>query len=287
MANNERIYKIVINGIQESITQTDVLLERLNELDKRLANISKQGVKIKIGKGDVDIDNAQLDENVKTLAKMRKELGALKKELANTEIGTEQWNKLRDRVLAANNEVKGIEQSYGVFTRNVGNYTNSFLAAFEKFPKGVQETIQGLKSFNSQAATLGQQIKSTSKSMEELAANGQQDTEAYNALKQVLGELNEAQIAFNESVDDAKDRTNGIKDIAEVFQDATGVMQVAAGAMSMFGSESDDAVKSIKKLQEIQTIANGMKQLSESVQKSGALWKVWNASLSAADKVIA
>ena len=287
MANNERTYKIVINGIQESITQMDVLLSKLNDLDKRLGEITKQGVKIKIGKGDVDIDNSQLDENVKTLAKMRKELGQLKRELANTELGTEQWNKLRDRVLATNNEVKAIEQSYGVFTRNVGNYTNSFLAAFDKFPASVKETLNGLKSFNSEAATLNQQIKSVSKSMEELVAQGKSESEAYSALAQVLGELNEKQIAFNESVDDAKDRTGGIKDIAEVFNDATGVMQVAAGAMSMFGSESEDAVKSIKKLQEIQTIANGMKQLSTSIQKSGTLWKVWQASLSAADKVLA
>ena len=287
MATNERIYRIVINGIQESITQMDVLLSKLNDLDKRLGEITKQGVKIKIGKGDVDIDNSQLDENVKTLAKMRKELGQLKRELANTELGTEQWNKLRDRVLATNNEVKAIEQSYGVFTRNVGNYTNSFLAAFDKFPSSVKETLNGLKSFNSEAATLNQQIKSVSKSMEELVAQGKSESEAYSALAQVLGELNEKQIAFNESVDDAKDRTGGIKDIAEVFNDATGVMQVAAGAMSMFGSESEDAVKSIKKLQEIQTIANGMKQLSTSIQKSGTLWKVWQASLSAADKVLA
>ena len=103
---NERIYKITINGVTESVTQIDALLEKLNELDKKLSNITKQGVKIKVGKGDVDIDNSQLDEGVKTLAKMRKELGQLKRELANTELGTEQWNKLRDRVLATNNEVK-------------------------------------------------------------------------------------------------------------------------------------------------------------------------------------
>ena len=284
---NERIYKITINGVTESVTQIDALLEKLNELDKKLSNITKQGVKIKVGKGDVDIDNSQLDEGVKTLAKMRKELGQLKRELANTELGTEQWNKLRDRVLATNNEVKAIEQSYGVFTRNVGNYTNSFLAAFDKFPASVKETLNGLKSFNSEAATLNQQMKSVTKSMEELAAQGKNDSEAYQALTQVLSELNEKQVQFNDSVDDAKDRTGGIKDIAEAFSDATGVVQVAAGAMSMFGSESKDAVKAIKKLQEIQTIANGMKQLSTSLQQSGALWKVWQASLSAADKVLA
>ena len=286
MATNERIYRIVINGITESVTQMDVLLEKLNELDKKLSEITKSGVKIKIGKGDVDIDKSQLDEGVKTLASMRRELGQLKKELANTELGTEQWNKLRDRVLATNNEVKAIEQSYGVFSRNVGNYTSSFLAAFDRFPASVKETLNGLQSFNSEAATLNQQIKSVTKSMDELAAQGKNESEAYKALTQVLGELNEKQKDFNDSVEDAKDRTNGLKDVTEVFESMTGAMQLAAGAASLFGSESEDAVKAIKKMQALQSIANGLKSLQTALQRNGALWKVWQKALSASEGII-
>lgn len=286
MANNERIYKIVINGITESITQMDVLLSKLTDLDKRLGEITKQGVKIKIGKGDVDFDKTQLEDGVKTLASMRRELGQLKKELANTELGTDQWNKLRDRVLATNNEVKAIEQSYGVFTRNVGNYTNSFLAAFDKFPASVKETLSGLQSFNSEAATLKQQIRSVTNSMDELTAQGKGESETYQALTQVLGKLNEKQKDFNDSVEDAKDRTNGLKDVTEVFESMTGAMQLAAGAASLFGTESEDAVKAIKKMQALQSIANGLKSLQTALQRNGALWKVWQKALSASEKII-
>lgn len=283
---NERIYKITINGVTESVTQIDTLLEKLNELDKKLGEITKQGVKIKIGRGDVDIDNSQLEEGVKTLASMRKELSQMKKEFIHMEIGTDKWKSLRDQIFKTNNEVKSVEQSIGVFSRNVGNYTNSFLAAFDKFPASVKETLNGLKSFNSEAVTLEEKIRTVQKSMSELGGS-KIDTEPYKALEEVLHNLEKESKIVKDTIDDAKDRTGGIKDVAEVFQDATGVVQVFAGAMSMLGGESEDTVKAIKKLQEIQTIANGMKQLSTSVQQSGALWKVWQAMLSGADKVLA
>lgn len=283
---NERVYKITINGITESVTQVDVLLAKLNELDERIKNITKQGVKIKIGKGDIDIDSGQITENINSLAGMRKELSRLKKEFVNMDFNDANWTKLRDKVLQTNNAVKSVEQSIGIFSRNVGNYTNSFLAAFDKFPQSVRDTLQGLKSFNSEAVTLEQKINTVHKSMSELGAT-KIDTDAYKALEEVLKNLYEAQAQVNESIKNAQDRTHGINDIAETFKSATGAIQVAAGAMSMFGGKSDDAVKAIKKLQEIQTIANGLKDLSTSVQKSGALWKVWTVALTMTDKVLA
>ena len=286
---DRKIFTIEINGIKESTKDIDILLSKLNELQKSINDIAKNGVKIKInsgGGGKKDDTAKEAEETANTLAGLRKELGNLKKELAHTELGTEEWDKLRDKVLAANTRVKEIEQSYGVFSRNVGNYTNSFLAAFNKFPQSVQNTLSGLKNFNANASTLGQQIRTVSKSMEELSASGQENSEAFQALKQTYSELVKAQMDFNDAIEDAKDRTHGLKDITESFEAITGAMQLAAGAASLFGGESEDAVKAIKKMQALQSIANGLKALQTALQRNGALWKVWQKSLAASEKVI-
>ena len=292
---DKRIFTIQINGIKESCEQIDTLLQKLNELQKSVNGLSKSGAKIKIGgtvtvkddtKKPKDNTDKEVKETANTLAGLRKELGALKKELANTELGTQQWEELRDKVSSANTKVKEIEQSYGVFSRNVGNYTNSFLAAFNKFPQSVQNTLSGLHNFNQNASSLGQQIRTVSKSMEELTANGEQNSEAFEALKEVYSELVKAQLDLNDAIDDAKDRSNGLKDVTEVFESITGAMQLAAGAASLFGANSEDAVKAIQKMQALQSIANGLRTLQTSLQRNGALWKLWQKSLAITDRLL-
>lgn len=292
---DKRIFTIQINGIKESCQEIDTLLQKLNELQKSVNDLSKSGAKIKIGgtvtvkddtKKPKDNTDKEVKETANTLAGLRKELGALKKELANTELGTQQWEELRDKVSSANTKVKEIEQSYGVFSRNVGNYTNSFLAAFNKFPQSVQNTLSGLHNFNQNASSLGQQIRTVSKSMEELTANGQQNSEAFEALKEVYSELVKAQLDLNDAIDDAKDRSNGLKDVTEVFESITGAMQLAAGAASLFGANSEDAVKAIQKMQALQSIANGLRTLQTSLQRNGALWKLWQKSLAITDRLL-
>lgn len=292
---DKRIFTIQINGIKESCEQIDTLLQKLNELQKSVNDLSKSGAKIKIGgtvtvkddtKKPKDSTDKEVKETANTLAGLRKELGALKKELANTELGTQQWEELRDKVSSANTKVKEIEQSYGVFSRNVGNYTNSFLAAFNKFPQSVQNTLSGLHNFNQNASSLGQQIRTVSKSMEELTANGEQNSEAFEALKEVYSELVKAQLDLNDAIDDAKDRSNGLKDVTEVFESITGAMQLAAGAASLFGANSEDAVKAIQKMQALQSIANGLRTLQTSLQRNGALWKLWQKSLAITDRLL-
>lgn len=292
---DKRIFTIQINGIKESCEQIDTLLQKLNELQKSVNDLSKSGAKIKIGgtvtvkddtKKPKDNTDKEVKETANTLAGLRKELGALKKELANTELGTQQWEELRDKVSSANTKVKEIEQSYGVFSRNVGNYTNSFLAAFNKFPQSVQNTLSGLHNFNQNASSLGQQIRTVSKSMEELTANGEQNSEAFEALKEVYSELVKAQLDLNDAIDDAKDRSNGLKDVTEVFESITGAMQLAAGAASLFGANSEDAVKAIQKMQALQSIANGLRTLQTSLQRNGALWKLWQKSLEITDRLL-
>lgn len=278
---DKRIFTIEINGIKESISGVDVLLEKLANLETRLKELGKDGLKLKIGKQD---DN-EVVETTNTIAGLRKELAKFKRELVNTELGTEQFDKLRQKTLQLNNQVKEIEQSYGVFSRNVGNYTNSFLAAFDKFPASVKETLNGLKSFNQNAATIEEKIRTVQKSMSELGGS-KIDTEPYKALEEVLHNLEDELRTVKDSIEDAKDRTNGLKDVTEVFESVTGAMQLAAGAASLFGNNSEDAVKAIKKMQALQSIANGLKSLQESLQKNGALWKVWQKLMEASEKVV-
>ena len=68
---------------------------------------------------------------------LSKQLSELKKQWKNLEIGTEEWQKLGAQVNAINDQLKEADASVGVFSRNVGDYTNAFSAALDKSLDGL------------------------------------------------------------------------------------------------------------------------------------------------------
>lgn len=39
---NQKVYSIVINGLKESISEVDILLNQLDKIEKRLNNLGKE-----------------------------------------------------------------------------------------------------------------------------------------------------------------------------------------------------------------------------------------------------
>ena len=78
--------------------------------------------------GDVNKQVQELDGSYNSLAKRLRELR--KEWKATNDEG--QRNELAKQMVEINNQLKEMDASVGVFSRNVGNYTNSIIAAFDK-----------------------------------------------------------------------------------------------------------------------------------------------------------
>ena len=285
MAEGKRIYSIEIRGLKDSSEQVDLLLAKLNELDGKLKDIGKGNVKISFGGGTKKIKD-DVDETSNTIAGLRKQLSTLKKELINTDLGSDKFDDLRKKTLDLNNHVKEIEMSYGTFNRNIGNYTKSFIAAFAQFPQAVQDSIKNLNGFNDNANTLRTQLKSCKDAMDELTASGQQNSEAYNALKSVYAELADEQDKFNNELKNATDNTKGLTYTVSLFQELADAYTIATAASQLFGKSNDDVVKGIAKLQQLQAIANSLKNIQSSFQNGGKAVQIWNTAMKGSDKVL-
>ena len=81
-----------------------------------------------------------------TLAGLRAELRDLTKEQKSVDLGSEEYNKLDDRILALTTNLKALEQAHGDFRRNVGNYPTAeieaFRAKFEELYGNMQQLVQ-------------------------------------------------------------------------------------------------------------------------------------------------
>lgn len=81
-----------------------------------------------------------------TLAGLRAELRDLTKEQKSVDLGSEEYNKLDERILALTTNLKSLEQAHGDFRRNVGNYPTAeieaFRAKFEELYGNMQQLVQ-------------------------------------------------------------------------------------------------------------------------------------------------
>ena len=85
-------------------------------------------------------------EYTNTLAGLRAELRDLTKQQKSVELGSEEYNKLDERILALTSNLKALEQAHGDFRRNVGNYPTAeieaFRVKFEQLYGNMQQLVQ-------------------------------------------------------------------------------------------------------------------------------------------------
>lgn len=117
---------------------------------------------------------ATSEKYTNTLKGMRAQLSAAKDALAAMELGTAEYAEQAEHVKNLNDEVKGLEQEYGVFTRSVGDYENAIKNAL-KSTSPMVATITDLAEESGGASTMitsiGGALKNVGKAGLALATN--------------------------------------------------------------------------------------------------------------------
>lgn len=107
--------------------------------------------------GEVNKQVQELDGSYNSLAKRLREL---RKEWKSTN-DEGQRNELAKQMVEINNQLKEMDASVGVFSRNVGNYTNSIIAAFDKVGLGTGNLGKVMNGAFSMATTGANSFKDT------------------------------------------------------------------------------------------------------------------------------
>ena len=348
---NQKSYSIVINGVKESINEIDILINQLETLEKKINGLSKQGIKIdtkglekiKIPEISIDSINAkglqkemkELEKDIakgaktidgeytNTLAGLRAQLRDMKKELStlDLDVDADAFADLTDDIKELNDRVKEMEQDYGTFSRNVGNYTESVVDALNEFDGQLYETVDGVKEVTKsldglkdkqninieigdeviQFETLSQAIgeiddmaQSAAAKMQQLAAAGKENTEEYKQLNaefqiyiQQAAELERAKKYSDELKDSLASTTRGLDIAVQSFQALGNAMQMASGIAGLFGQEQEEIEKSINRTVQIMAILQAAQELyQQTVQQGTVLNRVWNVSMVASEKVM-
>lgn len=348
---NQKIYSIKIDGLEKSISEIDVLTAQIDELEKKLNKISKSKVDVdvksskelaentklqtdeykkqivekeKIKKVNDEIKKQQKEiaqgvrdsngEYTNTLAGQRAYLAEIKKQLSTTDLNSDEWVTLRDRVSEVNESVKQLEQSYGVFTRNVGNYesaANGFVGLKEsaneagsaleqlrqnaKFQVDLNGQIIEFETLSQAIGEIDDLAQKASAQMQQLSAAGQENSDAYREAAETFqlyvnkaGELEKARKYSDEMKDSLASQTRELDLTVQGFQAVTGAMQLAAGVQGLFGKDQQELNEAMNKTIQLMGIAQGVQELyNQTVQSGTLLNKVYTASQAGVNKAIA
>ena len=223
-------------------------------------------------------ERLQANNYTNTMAGMKQELSDLKKVMQTTDLGDEKFGEMSQRAGELTQKLKELEEAYGQFGRNVGNYQS----AFDGISK-VSVNIGGaVKEFDS----LKQATKAIRDEMGKLEYNGQQDTKMYKQLENELGKVSKAQLRLNSAMKDAKSSSKAMDDLLDTMESFTALGQVGQGFSTLFGFDNTELEQQIAKLVALQNVLQGIEKIRQQMNTKEGIGKWLGMGSDAVDKFV-
>ena len=303
MANGIKQFKIVINGLTESVSAVDALNKQLDALEKRIEKINSMKITSTGGSGtgsrgssgilseeaklEKQIEQIeakreayskeiyqnylaskeQLNETLKdqrniaaqerlqaktysnTIRGMKEELRDIKEAMQTIDLSDNAGlKKMTERANELNTKLKEIEQSYGQFGRNVGNY-KSAADGFNKIKVAVGETVREYDNYR-------QAMKSLRNEEFQLAQTLGKESEEYKNVH----------VAIKELESDYKDlsvSSQFMDNILDSMQTLTSFGQIGVGLTSIFGIDDKEYQESMTRMMGLMSVLQGIEKLKQ------------------------
>ena len=316
--NGVKEYKIVINGIEESIKAVDSLNSQLDALAKKIKDL--QGSKVNVATGGGSSSKSSADDKLydkieqtqeritqansedyqillqkkaelkeiektqkaifagiqaegkeyaNTLNGQRQRLADMKAALGNIELGSPEFDKQVQEIDKLNNKIKEIEQSYGQYGRNVGNYANSVADGLQKVVIKVGEGERTFNSARDALRSLGNELKS-------MAVNGEQGTKAYS-------DLNTAFKQLQSTMKDVSASSQAMDNLLDAAQGLTAIGSIGQGFSTLFGFDDSEIQKNIQNLVALQNALKGIETIRKQMDTNEGIGRIINKMSDAAD----
>ena len=213
----------------EALREQYVERERLKQANKESLDDIRQEAR-----GYVEVVDG-VKEYANTLNGMSAELKDIKNELRNTDIGTDDFDKLTEKAAVLNEKLKKAEEAYGQFGRNVGNYTQSILDALDGWDEN--------REFNVDLNVGGAEnslndLKAQLKELKQYWSNLSPDDANFDKTGKAIKSLNQQ----------IEDMESSLKDVgAEANSAFTGRFTTTIGGVEASFSNASEACEALRK----------------------------------------
>ena len=250
-----------VSSKSSSLSEEEKLQRQIEQLEEKRIAHSKEIYQNYLAAKDVlketEQDQKQIaaaermaaDSYSNTIQGMKQELADIKTVMQTVDLGdTEQLDKMVKRANELNTELKKVEESYGQFGRNVGNYKS----AAEGF-KGIVIEVGGVKREFDNAKQAAKELGNELKTM---AVNGQQGTKEFKNLQVAVAKL-------NSDIKDATVSSTAMDNLLDTMQSIASIGSITKGFSALFGFDDTEIEKSIQKLVALQNVMQGIEKLNQ------------------------
>ena len=276
---NQKVYKIVIEGVDVAIKDINTLREALNDIgDNKSSKATDELAAAQSRLAKALNENAQEVASVKAAAKEAMDIAKLQAQVNDNVEGsynrlsaqyslnkialnkmseeerrtTDEGKKLVEETNEIYQKMKELQAETGKMSLNVGNYTDSINKA--------EVTTKSLK----------EELKSIKDEMANMVLNGEKGSEAYQKLAQRAGELKDAMADANDEISHFASDTRGIDNVINLASTATAAFGVYQGVMATLNIEDEEFEKTMQKMAGIMTTLNSLQELQNNLTKDGS-----------------
>ena len=244
----------------KSLQEQDKLLKQIQETEQKIRDARREDYQSLLAQKDIlkdvtesakeraSAERLATNSYANTMKGMKQELADIKKVMQSTDLGSDKFKQLTNRANDLNNKLKEIEQQYGQFGRNVGNYQSAF-DGMTKFKVQVGDVTREFNSAREASRTLKQ----------ELLGLEDQGTKQAQDLKKAISEVDSA-------IKDATVSSQAMDTAMDWMQSFVSLAQAGQGLSAFFGVDDSKIQQTIKDLLAIQNAVNGLEKVMKQVQ---------------------
>lgn len=213
-----------------------------------------------------------------TMKGLKQELSDIKKVMQTTDLGDEKFQEMTQRANELTNKLKELEQAYGQFGRNVGNYKSAF-DDVKKVTVQVGNTAREFNSVRDASRQLTQELKA-------MVIAGKENTEEYKELAEALHNFEMASKRAESAVNDLKASSQGMDDILDMMESFGALGQISQGFSALFGFDNSEIERSIQKLVALQNAMQGIEKIRQQMNTGEGIGKIFQGGNQAIDSFV-
>ena len=211
-------------------------------------------------------DNAY---NLDTMEGMKAKLKDIKAVMQTTPTGSTLFSELSNQAEQLTSDLKKIEEEYGTFGRNVGNYKSAFEGLTEITVK-VGDVERSFKNAKQASNQLKNELKA-------LGNQGKVNTKEYRDLAEAIDELERKTGGMSQTMDG----------LLNAMQSMTALASISGGFSAFFGVKDNDIQQSIQRLVALQNVLQGIEVLRKQMQTNKGIGAILAEGNSAVDRFVA
>ena len=263
---------------KSSLSEEEKLEKQIEQIDAKRVAYSKEIYQNYLAAKDILKETVQDQKQLasserlsagnysNTMAGMKQELADIKSVMQTVDLGdTDQFDKLTQRANKLNDELKKIEESYGQFGRNVGNYKD----AFKGIALAIGDTTEEFDNAKQALKTLKGEMRTLSVK-KDMGIISKEEEDRLKNLIPVVGQL-------ESSINDAGKPMDNLLDAMQSF---VAITQSVKGLSTFFGIDSTEIDKTIKNLVALQNAMQGLQTIQKQLQTQEGIGK-WIAPFNA------